>query len=400
MSLVINTNSIATMSRNYLNTNQANLQRSLGRLASGSRIVKPSDDAGGLAVGNKLTAAQNRNTRTQQNVQNAVSFLQVQDGAQASVGKILDRMSELKTMSLDVTKNSTDIANYDAEFNQLQDQLANIRDEKFNGINLFTQGKNDLTVYTVENGDGLIDASLTQVSTVSLQVDATDGASAGAVYSTTINGKTFDSDAATLGDTAVATAANLLGKITSDAGYATAGYTAAVGSNAGVDDHIITITASAAGGNFSTTVATTDTTGGINTENTVGKVTVNLSREGVFRQDTNGKGLITSGGLDLTVNATGSNNLSDYTVDDFVNFIQEAATARATNGAQMSRLEQSSALLTTNQANIESARSRLMDVDIATESTQFAKHNILVQSSAAMLAQANSVPNVALQLLG
>ena len=41
-------------------------------------------------------------------------------------------------MSLDVTKNSLDIANYDAEFNQLQDQLANIREEKFNGINLFT----------------------------------------------------------------------------------------------------------------------------------------------------------------------------------------------------------------------------------------------------------------------
>ena len=53
----------------------------------------------------------------------------------------------------------------------------------------------------------------------------------------------------------------------------------------------------------------------------------------------------------------------------------------------MSRLEQSLALLTTNHANIEGARSRLMDVDIATESTHFAKHNILVQSSAAMLAQ-------------
>ena len=59
----------------------------------------------------------------------------------ASVGKILDRMSELKTMSLDVTKNALDIANYDAEFNQLQDQLSNIRDEKFNGINLFSTGR-------------------------------------------------------------------------------------------------------------------------------------------------------------------------------------------------------------------------------------------------------------------
>ena len=64
MSLVINTNSIATQSRNYLTENQTNLQRSLGRLASGSRIVRPSDDAGGLAVGNKITATVNRNVRT------------------------------------------------------------------------------------------------------------------------------------------------------------------------------------------------------------------------------------------------------------------------------------------------------------------------------------------------
>ena len=66
MSLIINTNTIATQTRNYLATNQTNLQRSLGRLASGSRIVKPSDDAGGLAVGNKLTATLNRNSRAQQ----------------------------------------------------------------------------------------------------------------------------------------------------------------------------------------------------------------------------------------------------------------------------------------------------------------------------------------------
>ena len=389
MSLVINTNSIATMSRNYLNTNQANLQRSLGRLASGSRIVKPSDDAGGLAVGNKLTAAQNRNTRTQQNVQNAVSFLQVQDGALTSVGKILDRMSELKTMSLDVTKNSTDIANYDAEFQQLQDQLANIRDEKFNGINLFTQGRNDLTVYTVENGDALIDSTSVQTEVVTVNVDATDGASA-ADYVVTVNGTDY-THTATAADTAAAVAGALEDLVTA-AGIS--GLTATDNT-----DGTFTLTGTA-GTNFSVKASTVDSTGGISVENTGGKVTVELSREGVFRQDTNGKGLITSGGLDLTVNATGSNNLSDYTVDDFVNFIQEAATARATNGAQMSRLEQSSALLTTNQANIESARSRLMDVDIATESTQFAKHNILVQSSAAMLAQANSVPNVALQLLG
>ena len=128
MSLVVNSNTTATVTRNYLNTNQANLQTSLARLASGSKIVSAADDAGGLAVGNKLAATVNRNTRTQQNVQNAISFVQVQDGALAEASKILDRMSELKTMSLDVTKNSSDIANYDTEFNQLQTQLGNIKE--------------------------------------------------------------------------------------------------------------------------------------------------------------------------------------------------------------------------------------------------------------------------------
>ena len=153
MSLVVNSNTTATVTRNYLNTNQTNLQTSLARLASGSRIVKPSDDAGGLAVGNKLLATLNRNIRGQQNTQNAISFLQVQDGALSTVGKILDRMSELKTMSLDVTKNSLDIANYDAEFSQLQEQLSNIRDEKFNGINLFQTEGRDLQAVTTEMGD-------------------------------------------------------------------------------------------------------------------------------------------------------------------------------------------------------------------------------------------------------
>ena len=83
MSLVINSNTTATVTRNYLNTNQANLQTSLARLASGSKIISAADDAGGLAVGNKLAATVNRNTRAQQNVQNAISFVQVQDGALA-----------------------------------------------------------------------------------------------------------------------------------------------------------------------------------------------------------------------------------------------------------------------------------------------------------------------------
>ena len=79
--------------------------------------------------------------------------------------------------------------------------------------------------------------------------------------------------------------------------------------------------------------------------------------------------------------------------------IQNAATARAENGAQAQRLNWSSDMLAVNYTNVEAAHSRLSDVDFATESTKFAKGNILVQSAAAMLSQANSLPSVALQLL-
>ena len=153
----------------------------------------------------------------------------------------------------------------------------------------------------------------------------------------------------------------------------------------------VTATISETGGTAGNGVLNQSTT----TESTI--VSVSLGREGVFGTATNGAGLITSGGTDLLDD---DRTLSQFSIDDFTGFIQNAATARANNGAEMSRLEASLGLLVTNQANLESARSRLMDVDIATESTHFAKHNILVQSSAAMLAQANSVPNVALQLLG
>lgn len=82
-----------------------------------------------------------------------------------------------------------------------------------------------------------------------------------------------------------------------------------------------------------------------------------------------------------------------------VNGIQQIATERATLGASQSRLELSAATLAIESTNLESAISRIRDVDVATESTQFAKSNILVQAGTAMLAQANQLPQSVLKLL-
>ncbi|MCS6242897.1 MAG: flagellin [Opitutus sp.] len=149
MSVVLNTNQTATMASNNLATSSSMLQKSLNRLSSGSKIVNPSDDAGGLAVSMKLSATAKRQGAVNSNIGNAVSLLQTQDGALKVAGKILDRISELRTLNDDVTKSTGDKANYNTEFTALQSQLTAITSEKFNGVALF--GSTTSTVFATED---------------------------------------------------------------------------------------------------------------------------------------------------------------------------------------------------------------------------------------------------------
>jgi flagellin len=80
--------------------------------------------------------------------------------------------------------------------------------------------------------------------------------------------------------------------------------------------------------------------------------------------------------------------------------ITQLATDRATVGASVSRLNFTGEQLRVLEENISASNSRIKDVDVAEESTQFARYNILVQSGTAMLAQANQLPQNALRLLG
>ena len=99
---------------------------------------------------------------------------------------------------------------------------------------------------------------------------------------------------------------------------------------------------------------------------------------------------------------TGTYNLSinsGATANDLTNAIQQIAAQRASLGASESRLNFVAATLQVESQNIGSAISSIKDVDVAQESTQNAKYNILVQANTAMLAQANQDPKSVLQLL-
>ena len=138
MSINISTNTAALRAGSYLAQNNAKLQRSFDRLASGRKLSSPIEDPGGLAVSMKLSASINRLAGAQNNVQNATSFLEVQDGMLDTVGRIVDRMSELKGLaSQDPMKSAQDRASYNNEFKDLQVQLYNISQQTFNGVSLF-----------------------------------------------------------------------------------------------------------------------------------------------------------------------------------------------------------------------------------------------------------------------
>ena len=150
MSFTISNNSAAASSNYYLGKNQDLLQTSIKRLASGKKIIRPSDDPGSLSVAMKLNASISRLTGARNNVQNGTSFLEVQDGVLEGVGRIVTRMSELKGLgSQDPMKSSQDIESYNLEFRDLQRQLHDMSQMTFNGVSLFANYAVDGTTESI-----------------------------------------------------------------------------------------------------------------------------------------------------------------------------------------------------------------------------------------------------------
>lgn len=157
VSITINSNMAASYSALSMKRSNNLLTKSLQRLSSGKRIVAPSDDAGGLAVGMKLQSSLKRSAASRLNTQNGVSFLQMQDGVLKVAGEILDRMAELKSFWNDISKSDDDRQTYNHEFNELQKEMSTLKGQKFNGVSLFAMvepDNNPLKIITSDDGLG------------------------------------------------------------------------------------------------------------------------------------------------------------------------------------------------------------------------------------------------------
>ena len=144
MPLTISNNSAVASASYYLDKNQKHLQDSIKRLASGKKIVGANEDPGTLSVAMKLNAAVNRLSGAKNNVQNGISFVEIQDGVLETVGRIVGRMAELKGMATqDPLKSSQDVESYNNEFADLQKQLFDVSKTTFNGVSLFANFVSD-----------------------------------------------------------------------------------------------------------------------------------------------------------------------------------------------------------------------------------------------------------------
>jgi flagellin len=106
--MMINTNVAAQSSASLLGESSRLLAKSLARLTSGSRLTSPEADAAGMAVSMRFDAQINRTSATLNNLGNAISLNQTQDGFLKKIGKSLDRMSELAVLAQDITKTDSD----------------------------------------------------------------------------------------------------------------------------------------------------------------------------------------------------------------------------------------------------------------------------------------------------
>jgi flagellin len=424
MSVVINTNSAATIAANNLARSNAQLQVSLNRLSSGSKIVNPSDDAGGLAVAMKLGAVANRQSALQSNLGDAVSYAQTQDGALQVAGSILDRISELATLAKDPTKNTTDLANYNDEFTQLQNELTAVGSETFNGISLF--GTSTMSVATTDD--------LGTASAIGMAQQNLLGSSSSGTFSpftenwANLSNWTVDNGG---GGTAGVSGSDLnLNTNTSDVNLTTKqSFSGAfsltttftvTGTNSGVtfsfgNTQLADLEATSYSGAHSLTISV-DASGN-STVKVDGTVDPSQSQSGIdvsaasaitIDQDSANPGSAQLGPLTVTSQSSAPGNtdqvataasLSSLSLSTITGAIQDVATMRAENGAEQSRLNFASTLLTTNQTNLEAAISRISDVDVAQETTSLAKWNVLVQAGTSMLTQANQSAQIALKLI-
>jgi len=362
----INTNVAALNSYNQLNQTNQNMEKSLERLSSGSRINRAADDAAGLAISEKMNSQTKGLAQAQRNAQDGISMIQTAEGAMKETHSILQRMRELSVQAANDSNTDADRAEIQKEIDQLSSEVKRIADTtEFNTKKLLNGELKDNTENaTVSGSAGSIvtggnSVRFTETYTVEEHVDAgasgvqvknsMDEVIAEATGSTTVNFDNVEFNSSMLSGTAATV--DVEGGSGTSMTTTNNSLTFQIGANGGQDTDLGIRNMDAA----SLKVDTLDVSTQEGAEKAIGK-------------------------LDLS--------------------IQDVSAERAKLGASQNRLEHTINNLSAAEENLTAAKSRIKDVDMAKEMMNMSKQQILQQAGTAMMAQANQMPQGVLQLLG
>lgn len=386
--------------RNLTGNNNA-VSKNLEKLSSGYRINRAGDDAAGLAISEKMRAQITGLNTAQKNAQDGVSLVQTAEGALTEVHSMLNRMVELADQSANGTyDNPVDRANLQKEIASLKDEIDRIADStNFNGINLLDGSLSTSTTTTLKGaetgtkaavdlkftfaeqfkgkvinvalehegtGDDTIKATVGADGKITLKMDATKDHSASAIKEALAN-------------------ANITAVAAEDQAKMNSLLASATVTGAG--------TTGVTGGDGFTATATTTPAKGKSLTLQIGDTSKDFNQMAVSVGDMHGEAL---GIADIDISTQVG---AQTAVDKIKSAINSVSSTRGDLGAIQNRLEHTINNLSVTAENMTAAESRIRDVDMANEMMAYTKNNILVQSSQAMLAQANQLPQGVLQLL-
>ena len=386
MGFSINTNLDALNTYQNLTKVQNSLSSSLAKLSSGLRINNAGDDAAGLTIATDLGAQVSGLTQASRNAQDGTSVVQTADGALSQVQSLLGNLRDLAVQAANDSNSDSARTAITTQATAITAEISRLGSSvNFNGQNLLDGSITNMSFQVGANGDSASQIKV-DLSTANLKnvANALTNGSTGTSLSTT--------QAATVGavnDASTSTATSVT--------LTTATKTALAKANATADDQVSALNSDQG---FAAAFTATKVTTGTGTS-AVDSVVITAKDGGTVTAGTTAApttsiGSVANGAgtIDFTSAATAQASIASIQTQ-----LDQVSKARASIGAAENRFTSAESTIATSITNLTAAKSRITDVDMASEMVNYSRANILSQSGTAMLAQANSLPQLALKLL-
>ena len=384
----INYNVSAMLTNNALANNDNLLSQSLQRLSTGLKINSAKDNPAGMAMAKRMNAQLESLSVANNNASDGVSIMEIADGAMSEMSEMLQRLNELAIKSANGLEADADRSVIQKEVNQLTDEINRVAETtEFNGQRLLN-GEFSLKGYVNGNLDVKVSSYTKEVSAGIYKID-----------SLVIEENPLPADESERYKVTM----NLGG--TDNGGFPK-------GATASIKDNLVTIQGV---NGFELTL---DLTGKINKEIdagtfpgapiTISDLEVNVTGIGAMKLQIGANegqilevdipeiSLREMGIEDLDVSTQESATEAIERIDGAVHFL---SSVRGHLGAYQNRLESTISTLDVSYENMTAAYSRIMDVDMAEEMTNYTTYQVMTQAATSMLAQANERPSQVLQLL-